>query len=624
MRGSAVFRTGIAPGGALAPGWVKNELWRKARTVPSLDLRFADNKSLVDAVTGAQLVTFTRASSGTFVGSDGLLKTAVTNLLLRSEEFDNASWTKIATTVLANQIQSPIGTLTADEIIEDSSTGTHYVTNGSVSSSVSGTAYTYSVYVKAGQRAFCFLLANGTGTLQVVSVNLSTGVATSAVGSPSSITSTDVGNGWYRISFSYTSGTTGSVGHEVRLSTNGIWGDRSYTGNGAGSVYAWGAQLEQSATVGEYIPTTSAINSAPRFDHNPTTGESLGLLVEEARTNLVLRSEEFDDAAWTKTNSTVTADGAISPDGTMDADKIVSNSASLGFVVQSVSQATGTSYTWSVFAKAGEYSFCQLRITGTVVLSVTRAYFNLATGTTTGTANCTASITAFGNGWYKCSITYTTILAATASPRFYGQVDAADTVGDGTSGIYIWGAQMEAGAFPTSYIPTTTATVTRAADVASITGSNFSSWYNQTEGTVFVDSVQAHISPTSRLVSASDNTTSNRVALSRAAGSSGNISLTVTNAGSAQVSSLVFGTALAAGTSNKVAAIYKAADFAGSVNGLAAVTQGTGTVPSSLTQLAIGNGDILGANPMTGTIKRLTYWPVRLPTAPSLQAISQP
>ncbi|TFH07275.1 MAG: hypothetical protein E4H07_09315, partial [Nitrosomonadales bacterium] len=140
MRGSAAFRVAVAPGGALAGPWVQNSLWTRARAVPSLDLRFADNKSLVDATTGAQLVTFTRASSGTYVDSQGVIRTAVTNLLLRSEEFDNASWAKIAVTVLANQIQSPIGTLTADEIIEDSSTGNHYVT-GSFASSVSGTAY---------------------------------------------------------------------------------------------------------------------------------------------------------------------------------------------------------------------------------------------------------------------------------------------------------------------------------------------------------------------------------------------------------------------------------------------------------------------------------------------------
>ena len=73
-----------------------DELWYKSNELPSLDLRFAEDKALVDATTGSNLVDFTRASSGTYVGSDGLIKRATTNLLLRSEEFDNAYWGKSA------------------------------------------------------------------------------------------------------------------------------------------------------------------------------------------------------------------------------------------------------------------------------------------------------------------------------------------------------------------------------------------------------------------------------------------------------------------------------------------------------------------------------------------------
>jgi hypothetical protein len=184
----------------------------------------------------------------------------------------------------------------------------------------------------------------------------------------------------------------------------------------------------------------------------------------------------------------------------------------------------------------------------------------------------------------------------------------------------IWGAQVEEGAFPTSYIPTTTATVTRSADVASISGSNFSSWYRQDEGTVFADSTVAATNNT-RIAAISDNTTTNRIFLSRGSGSGGNINMTVTNT-TVQVSALIFATALAAGTSNRVAAVYKASDFAGSVNGLTAVTQNTGTVPSAVTQLGIGTGEILGNNTMTGTIRRLTYWPQRLSNS-TLQQITQ-
>ena len=298
------------------------------------------------------------------------------------------------------------------------------------------------------------------------------------------------------------------------------------------------------ASSGTYVGSDGLVKTATtneaRFDHNPTTGESLGLLVEEARTNLLL------------------------------------NSATLS--TQSV----------TVAAAANTLSF-------------------YGTGTVTLTGVSTAGPLVGTGANNRVSLTFTPtvgVLVLTVSGS-------------------VTNAQLEAGAFPTSYIPTTSATVTRAADVASITGSAFSSFYNQTQGTFFVDSNQASLTPASRLVSASDNTASNRVILSRGPGSSGNINTSVTNAGSAQVSALLLGTSLAAGTSNKVAAVYKAADFAGSVNGLTPVTQGTGTVPGSLTQLTIGNGEALGANPMTGTIKRLAYWGQRLANT-TLQSITTP
>ena len=125
------------------------------------------------------------------------------------------------------------------------------------------------------------------------------------------------------------------------------------------------------------------------------------------------------------------------------------------------------------------------------------------------------------------------------------------------------------------------------------------------------------------MVSANDNTSSNRINLTRSSSSGGNINFVVTNAGTTQVNGVILGSSLAVGTSNKVAAGYKAADFGGSVNGLTPVTQSTGTVPSSLTQLTIANGDALGTTPVNSTIKRLTYWPVRLAN-PTLQSISAP
>jgi hypothetical protein len=549
-----------------------------------------------------------RASSGTYVGGNGLIQTAVTNLLLQSEDF-STTWANTDSTEASNVETAPNGTLTADKLIPDVG-----VTSGQfrqdVSKAATATTYTCSVYGKAAEfnRFSIRVEHNGsTGNRADVGFSLSDGSVVSAAAalgtfSGASATVTSVGAGWYRFTLSFTSSTETSI--RVRL----FGFDSSLPCNGTSGIYLWGAQLEQASTVGEYIPTTSTINSAARYDHDPISLIGKGLLLEEARTNLVLRSEEFDNASWLKTNSTVTADGAISPDGTMDAYKIVSNSALLGFIVQSVSQTTATSYTWSVFAKAGEYSFCQLRITGTVVPSITRAYFNLATGTTTRTTNCTASITAFGNGWYKCSITYTTISAATASPRFYGQVDDADTVSDGTSGIYIWGAQMEAGAFATSYIPTTTATVTRAADIStSVATSVFeSSWYNQTEGTNLIEFRETDRTGTRTPRSLSDGTASNRIDAFLSSSLTVNNRLVLAgvsyNPGNLTLS--------AAGTVNK----HVTSAAPGSAIAVTNGTLSTESAPPSLpvvNRIVIG-ADSIGGTPFTGTIRRLTYWPTRL------------
>ena len=377
------------------------------------------------------------------------------------------------------------------------------------------------------------------------------------------------------------------------------------------------------SSIGTYVGSDglvkTAITNEARFDHNPTTGESLGLLVEEARTNLSLYSEDFTDASWTKTDCTITANESTAPDGTTTAD-LWTNTASPGTISNSITKdTTSRTYTSSVWVKG---TMAQFTVTLDAGVTGTRGrvQYNLSTNTVgnvfnEGFTSTSGTLTPYPNGWVRLTLTTTTSTGTTIRLRPFFS-------GTGST-VRIWGAQVEEGAFATSYIPTTTATVPRAADVASITGSAFTSFYTQTEGTVYMDSNFVSVSPAARLVSFSNNTSSNRIILNRSAASGGNINFVVTDSGTVQVNALLLGIGLAGGTSNKVAAVYKAADFAGSVNGLTAVTQGTGTVPSTVTQLSIGNGDILGTNTMTGTIKRLVYWRARLPNA-TLQVITTP
>lgn len=624
MRGSAAFRTGVAPGGALAGPWVPNELWRQARAVPSLDLRFADNKSLVDATTGQNLVTFTRASSGTYVGSDRLIKTATTNLLLQSEDF-STTWTTTRASVSVNTAVAPNGTVTADKLIEDSTASSSHQLNQLSVSFTSGLAYTLSIFVKAAERANLRLTLPAAAFTSALNAQFNIAAGTVVIASGAATASiVPVGDGWYRCSMTATATTTATGTISLLLGELATSTTASYTGDGASGLLLWGAQLEQSSTVGEYIPTTSTINSAPRFDHNPTTGESLGLLVEESRTNLFLQSNQFD-TTWTNSNSSETAAAGIAPDGTNTAWELRDTSdasAAAHSLTQSVPFTSGNAYTFTVWMKAGTLNEGGIAIPSAAFGAVLINRINLSTGAVISTSvNSTTVVTPFGNGWYRIALTATATATASGSVQIRPMNGGTTYIGTGTGTVLIWGAQLEAGALPTSYIPTTSATVTRSTDVASISGSNFSSWYRQDEGTVFVsartNATHGGVNSFPRIYAISDGTNDNVIqnyyrVLSGYTDAGYNVTtLTVAQAG-------IDTNNERNGQSQSTA--YANNDFAFAINGSLVNTDNTGTVPT-VSQLRLGaRGTGLGL--LNGTIRRLTYWPQRLPNE-TLQTITQ-
>lgn len=218
----------------------------------------------------------------------------------------------------------------------------------------------------------------------------------------------------------------------------------------------------------------TASSNVPRKTHNPATGAVRGLLVEEQRTNLLLRSQELDAAEWAKPNALVTANAAVAPDGTTSADKLVENAATSTHDVRNteISVAVGD-YTASLSAKSAERSWVRIAFGG-IEFGGQSAYFNVssgAIGTVFGTG-AAASIHAMPNGWFRCALTAPADTAGSSGDVYFQMADADSSptyAGDGASGIYIWGVQLEAGSYPTSYIPTTAATVTRSADVATCT-----------------------------------------------------------------------------------------------------------------------------------------------------------
>ena len=374
------------------------------------------------------------------------------------------------------------------------------------------------------------------------------------------------------------------------------------------------------SSTGTYVGSDGLIKTAavdtPRFDHNPITGVCNGLLIEESRGNNFLYSSNVGNVSyWTTSNATVSLNSTTAPDNTLTATKLISGtSPSTESYVYSgtVTRVPEGTHLVSIFAKAAEYRY--LSISGGEFGRY--AIYDLNTGTVTATGGgITGTITAFPNGWYRCSIPvygysagYNYRFKVTNSPS------STTFTGDGVSGIYVWGAQFEAySVFPTSYIPTTTSTVTRSADAASITGTNFSSWYNQSEGT-FSSKYTTPISGTRTIIGLDDGTANEQINLYT---DTSNTILTVVDNGSTQAN-MTFGTAVS-GPINSSSFSYQLNNFNATLGGSTVSSDSSGTIPT-VNLMRIGNS--FGGSVHSGYISRLTYYPKRLPNY-QLQALTR-
>ena len=221
------------------------------------------------------------------------------------------------------------------------------------------------------------------------------------------------------------------------------------------------------------------VHSQPRFEMVDLDGDGVretpAVLLERAATNLFTFSEAFDDASWGKTAVTVTANAATAPDGSSNADKLAEDATSnVHRLSRAYVPAVGDVLTLSVFAKAGERSWIKVSMDnyGGAFPASRAAWFNLATGQIgTQLAGSNATIVALGNGLYRCSVSQSVAATAATSGINYiaiANADGGDTyAGTAGNGVYIFGAQLEALAFPTSYIATAGATGSRSADTFS-------------------------------------------------------------------------------------------------------------------------------------------------------------
>ena len=400
----------------------------------------------------------------------------VENLLSYTEDFSNAWWSKFALSTVAGK-SDPVGGTAATRF---TSTGANGYMQGTFANTTAGRTYRYSLWVRN----------TGAMPASVLRMVLTTDIGTIA---SEQYNNSAVGSGWTRYSIV---GTTQASATWIKVQFGG------------GSFFSTGMELDLAFPMfeevtgqtnqnpSEYVSTNvktafpyhgAGVDGVKYFDTQngntiasnvvtEATGVAIpsatlrGYLAEGNRTNLLLRSEELDNASWllTGNNATVSANATVAPGGQSVAEKLVEDTATGRHQIYQNYTLTAADYTVSIYAKAGERTRFEIYIPGTNLKGVGFDLSSVATFATTVagvSAPTSSSIVSVGNGWYRCQMTWTAVAEATNIRFALNNGTTADSYG-GTAGngLSLWGAQLEQATFASSYIPTTTVSVARNTD----------------------------------------------------------------------------------------------------------------------------------------------------------------
>ncbi len=422
---------------------LRNPGLRKSVEQPVLDLNFAAAQIGSNAAPDSR-IDFSRGTNAWFVDSDGLVKKSPHNLLTKSE--DTTVWNLFNTTVSANAAESPTGELTADKSIPDSG-ATNHVTRRDISGIAASVDVVVSVYVKqAGFTSVAVQFYDKNVTFHSSgNFDLTDGsrISNATSGTQSSIE--HVGNDWYRITFTGINTGTGSSNPSVRIGASG-------TGDGSKGFLIWGAQLSQHSTLpvdNPYIKTEGSAVYAARLDHDPTW-----LMSAAQEQNLLQYSETIDNSYWNKIRTTVTANAIEAPDGTVTAELLAEDSsANQTHVVRQntitdIPQTAGKSYVFSGYVKAGGRNRARIRFEH----AAHQADLLLNNGTIFNNGFDSVTFTDVGNGWFRF------VAVETADSReplvqimLVNDSGQSTYTGDGSSGVYVWGLQLEVGTASDTY-----------------------------------------------------------------------------------------------------------------------------------------------------------------------------
>ena len=420
--------------------------------------------------------TFSRSTAATRVNASGNIEKETQNLLLQSNGFSTSPFTTSNTSVTGGQAGYD-GTNNAWSL---TSNGTNGFENLHQIISFSG-VYTISVYAKQGSNDYLTIRTLGDDLR--VQFKLDDGTHSTTFGSPIDTFMEDAGGGWYRCGFTanFSSATYVLFYPQIIGITT------------AGSIYIQDAQLEQGLVARDYIETTTTAiyggitDNVPRLDY--TDSSCPALLLEPQRTNLFDNSEYIEGWSTSNTGATIEENATTSPEGVVNAAKIKEDGNNAAHAIRNLTGPTltsGTDYTFSFFAKKGERSIVAL--SNTIGASNdANCFFDLENVQVLTNQFNSASIEDFGNGWYRCIATDTADAADDYDTRIYTATADNQFSHQGVSGngLYIYGLQLEAGSYATSYIPTYGSAVTRNADEFSI--ANQPQLFGDSEGTLFID-----------------------------------------------------------------------------------------------------------------------------------------
>ena len=549
---------------------------------PTLNLDFANSKTVDPRI------TFVRNNTATYYDGQTTAM-AEQNLFLQSNTFSNAAWVATNGTVVSG-ITDPAGTTTAFSFTA-TGVATLYQTL-----TITATPYTLSFYIQR---------VTGTGA---VNLTLDGTILT-----PQTITGS-----WARYSVTATpTAGTRTIGIQLAVITDSV---NIFIAQLENRSSMTAANITTTAAITNYIPVLmTAPAGVPRLDYNPTTGVALGLLIEEQRANLLTYSSDFRNTAdagttrpWAYSALSLTPDTMIAPDGTLSMDAMVSSGTGvIGHFIGQTPVFTGIG-TITVYAKVGAVDWFYILTLGRVPtdgVSQGAAWFNLRTGAKGAiTAGFTSDMVPVGNGVYRCTIVCTTSASANREVR-YGSASANGfqtiDLPVGTVMAYIWGAQLEQGSLATSYIPTVASTVTRAADQASMTGTNFSSWYNQAQGSLYaeIDTKATYVGAT--IFRISDGGANNRIQLGSYTGIASRY-LMVTSGANPFIFQLGTPTPQV-----KVAVTFIVGNYLQAVNG-AYTTASTSILPLPIVNSINIGGDTAAQGELNGHIRKISYYPVAL------------